>query len=98
MENCSTIEEVAAIYEEISENEIFKDKTSSKLNKKNSKVKKSKLTKNKTVSFNPIKYTIDGYTVFVGRNNKENDYLTLKFANKMISGSILKIFMEVILF
>ena len=82
LENCSTIEEVAAIYEEISENEIFKDKTSSKLNKKNSKVKKSKLTKNKTVSFNPIKYTIDGYTVFVGRNNKENDYLTLKFANK----------------
>ena len=82
LENCSTIEEVAAIYEEISENDIFKEKTSSKLSKKNSKVKKSKLTKHKTVSFNPIKYTIDGYTVFVGRNNKENDYLTLKFANK----------------
>lgn len=82
LESCSTIEEVAAIYEEISENDIFKEKTSSKLSKKNSKVKKSKLTKNKTVSFNPIKYTIDGYTVFVGRNNKENDYLTLKFANK----------------
>ena len=45
-------------------------------------MKKSKLTKNKTVSFNPIKYTVDGYTVLVGRNNKENDYLTLKFANK----------------
>lgn len=82
LESCSTIEEVAAIYEEISENDIFKEKTSSKLSKKNSKLKKSKLTKNKTVSFNPIKYTIDGYTVFVGRNNKENDYLTLKFANK----------------
>ena len=82
LENCSNIEEVASIYEEISENDIFKEKTSSKLNKKNSKVKKSKLTKNKTVSFNPIKYTVDGYTVLVGRNNKENDYLTLKFANK----------------
>lgn len=82
LESCSTIEEVAAIYEEISENDIFKEKTSSKLSKKNSKVKKSKLTKNKTVSFNPIKYTVDGYTVLVGRNNKENDYLTLKFANK----------------
>ena len=82
LENCSTIEEIAYIYEEISENEIFKEKTSSVLNKKKSKVKKSKLTKNKTVSFNPIKYTVDGYTVFVGRNNKENDYLTLKFANK----------------
>lgn len=46
------------------------------------KIKKSKLTKNKNVSFNPIKYTIDGYTVLVGRNNKENDYLSLKYANK----------------
>ena len=36
----------------------------------------------RSVSFNPIKYTVDGYTVFVGRNNKENDYLTLKFASK----------------
>ena len=82
LESCSTIEEVAAIYEEISENDIFKEKTSSKLSKKNSKVKKSKLTKNKEVSFNPIKYSINNYTVLVGRNNKENDYLTLKFANK----------------
>lgn len=46
------------------------------------KIKKSKLTKNKNVSFNPIKYTIDEYTVLVGRNNKENDYLSLKYANK----------------
>ena len=82
LENCSTIEEIAFIYEEISENDIFKEKASLKANTKKNKVKKSKLTKNKTVSFNPIKYTIDGYTVFVGRNNKENDYLTLKFASK----------------
>ena len=82
LENCSTIEEIAFIYEEISENDIFKEKASLKANIKKNKVKKSKLTKNKTVSFNPIKYTVDGYTVFVGRNNKENDYLTLKFASK----------------
>ena len=82
LENCSTIDDIASIYEEISENEIFKEKTTLKTNNKKSKLKKSKLTKNKTVSFNPIKYTVDGYTVFVGRNNKENDYLTLKFANK----------------
>ena len=44
LENCSTIDEITSIYEEISENDIF--------------------------------------TVLVGRNNKENDYLTLKFANK----------------
>ena len=82
LENCSNIDDIASIYEEISENEVFKEKTTLKTNNKKSKLKKSKLTKNKTVSFNPIKYTIDGYTVFVGRNNKENDYLTLKFANK----------------
>ena len=83
LENCSTIDEVISIYDEISESDIFKEKTS-KVNdsKKKSKIKKSKLTKNKEVSFNPIKYNVDGYTVLVGRNNKENDYLTLKFANK----------------
>ncbi len=81
LENCSTIEEVGAIFEEISENNIFKDKKELNTSKK-SKIKKSKFTKNKTVSFNPLKYTVDGYTVLVGRNNKENDYLTLKYANK----------------
>lgn len=81
LENCSTIEEVGAIFEEISENDIFKDKKELNISKK-SKIKKSKFTKNKTVSFNPLKYTVDGYTVLVGRNNKENDYLTLKYANK----------------
>lgn len=81
LENCSTVEEVGAIFEEISENDIFKDKKELN-NSKKSKIKKSKFTKNKTVSFNPLKYTVDGYTVLVGRNNKENDYLTLKYANK----------------
>ena len=81
LENCSTIEEVGSIFEEISENDIFKDKKELNTSKK-SKIKKSKFTKNKTVSFNPLKYTVDGYTVLVGRNNKENDYLTLKYANK----------------
>lgn len=83
LENATSIDDITNIFEEISENDIFKDKISSstKDNKKN-KLKKSKLTKNRTVSFNPIKYNVDGYTVLVGRNNKENDYLTLKYANK----------------
>lgn len=82
LENCSSIDEVTMIFEEISENDIFKEKTSKSSNSKKSKIKKSKLTKNKTIAFNPIKYTVDGYTILVGRNNKENDYLTLKYANK----------------
>lgn len=82
IENSSTVDELTAIFEEISENDIFKERTSKTNNTKKSKIKKSKLTKNKEVSFNPIKYNVDGYTVLVGRNNKENDYLTLKYANK----------------
>lgn len=82
LENCTTIDDVVSIYDEISESEIFKEKTLKVNSSKKQKIKKSKLTKNKEVSFNPIKYNIDGYTVLVGRNNKENDYLTLKFANK----------------
>ncbi|MBR3002996.1 MAG: NFACT family protein [Clostridia bacterium] len=79
LEASTTVEEVAQIFDEISENVLFKDSIK---NKQKTKMKKSKLTKNKEVSFNPIKYTFDGITVFVGRNNKENDYLTLKFASK----------------
>ena len=84
LENSSNLDDLALIFEEISENDIFKEKTSKTLKTSSSKnkIKKSKLTKNKEVSFNPIKYKIDEYTILVGRNNKENDYLTLKYANK----------------
>lgn len=37
---------------------------------------------NKKINFNPIKYNIENYTLLVGRNNIENDYLTLKYAKK----------------
>lgn len=83
LEACSTLDEVSEIFEEISENVIFKEKTDNYKKKQKTKVKKSSLTKNKNVSFNPLKYTIDGYTLLVGRNNKENDYLTLKYSKKI---------------
>lgn len=82
LETCDSIEDITNIFEEISESSIFKDKTDQYTQKKNPKVKKSKLTKNKYVKFNPIKYTIENYTFLVGRNNMENDYLTLKYAKK----------------
>ena len=80
LQNATTIDEVLEIYDEISENVIFRD--TKQQSKKSYKLKKSKLTKNKTVSFNPIKYKIGEYTLLVGRNNVENDYLTLKYAKK----------------
>ena len=82
LESASSLEEIAEILEEIAENDIFKEKTKNLNAKKINKVKKSNLTKNKNTNFNPLKYTIDGFTFLVGRNNKENDYLSLKYAHR----------------
>ena len=82
LEACSTINDISNIFEEISESSVFKERTEKYKEKKNPKVKKSKLTKNKYVHFNPIKYKVEDYTLLVGRNNMENDYLTLKYAKK----------------
>lgn len=81
LETSNSLEDVSQIFNEISENVLFKENIKN-TNKKNIKIKKSKLTKNKEASFNPLKYTFDEYTVFVGRTNTENDYLTTKFASK----------------
>lgn len=82
LEAATSLDEVYSIFEEISENVVFSEKIKSFSNNKKDKIKKSSLTKNKNVSFNPIKYTVEGYQFLVGRNNKENDYLTLKYASK----------------
>ena len=84
LEDARTIGDLEEIYEEISENSIFENILKTKRTNKNSKKNKrpKNLTKNKLASFNPLKYVIDGYTILVGRNNKENDYLTCKFAKK----------------
>ena len=76
LECSSTLEDVQAIFEEISENVVFKEK----LKNKEKKNKASK--KKKQQNFSPIEYDIDGFKVYVGRNNKENDWLTLSFADK----------------
>ena len=76
LENSSCIEDVQDIFEEISENVVFKER----LKKKEKKKKVSK--KKKQTNFAPIEYEVEGYKIYVGRNNKENDWLTLSFANK----------------
>ena len=77
LENATTIEEVNTIYEEISENVIFKNSTI--ISKKQPKKKANKKKGNTT--FSPLSFDVHGYTVLVGRNNKENDWLTLKLAS-----------------
>lgn len=78
LENAKTIDDVHAIYEEISENIIFKDK----LNIHNKHKSKKLLNKKKSQNaFSPIPFKIDEYTLYIGKNNTQNDYLTLRFAH-----------------
>ena len=77
LENSTTIDEVQIIFEEISENVIFKNKLDN-LNKKKIKKKNNKVKKD---TFNPLSFEFNGYTILIGRNNKENDLITTKYAS-----------------
>ena len=72
----TSLDNLLEIKEEISEHEIFKLKNK----KENTKSKKKNITKNTKFNFNPLRFDIDGFTLLIGRNNKENDYLSLKYA------------------
>ena len=70
--NADTYDALDNIYEEISESILFNDHI------KNTNSKKSKEISSLD---NYLRLNIDGYTVLVGKNNKQNDYLTTKLAN-----------------
>ena len=72
LEYAKNIQEVNEIYNEINENPNFKDYIQSN-NKTNTKKEANIST--------PREYHIDGFTVLVGKNNKQNDYLTTKLAS-----------------
>lgn len=76
LEVASTISDIDSIYTEFSENFLGKNLPGS------SKVSKKKMSKKKKEEpFSPLTFTIDGFTVLVGKNNKQNDYLSLKYAH-----------------
>ena len=66
-----------SIYTELQETTIVKDKS-----KKSQKMKKKKMTNENQALQDFIKCNVDGFTVLIGKNNKQNDYLTTKVANK----------------
>lgn len=75
LESATSISELEEIDSEISENVLFKNAY------KNSNVKKNKVNKRKVHNeYEPITYNVDGFTLFVGKNNKQNDYITTKLA------------------
>lgn len=72
----SSTKEIQEILDEISENLIKKKVSQKKKNIKNSKKKKQEK------QYSPLHFNIDNFDVYVGKNNKENDWLTFTFANK----------------
>ena len=72
---CNNIDDIDEIYANISENILFNDIRFKQ--KKNIK----KMKKDDNALNNYIKLQINGFDVFIGKNNKQNDYLTTKVAN-----------------
>lgn len=83
LEEVSSIEDIDNIYSEICDNLIF-GKSANTVNNhvynKQSKITNSKSSKQSNASNMPEKRDIDGYTVYIGKNNKQNDYLTCRLA------------------
>jgi len=70
LKNCTSESDLNAIRTELSEQGFLKRQA---LGKKNKKQETSK----------PLHFvTKDGFDIYVGKNNTQNDYLTLKFANR----------------
>ena len=76
LENAISIDDIIDIYAEISENIVTKKEILKNTKNKNSKKKP------KEKEINLQSQNIDGFTVYIGKNNVQNDYLSLKFANK----------------
>ena len=75
LDNCHSIEDIDEIYNEISENLLFIDVKIKGRNKN-----KVSLKSDTNMLNNYMKLQIDDFDVFIGKNNKQNDYLTLKVA------------------
>lgn len=74
LSNSKTLNDINEVYEEIAEN-VSTKKTISKQQKN----KQSK--KNNSTEIELDSEIIDGYTVYIGKNNIQNDYISLRFSN-----------------
>lgn len=77
LDNAKNVIDIEEIYSEIKENDLF----FSKKNKPSQNIKSTKLkNKNKKLDkeYVPIEYKIENYTLLIGKNNKQNDYLSTK--------------------
>lgn len=76
LENAKTMADIVDVYTEISENIVTKKNVFEKQKKKTSKKKNVE----KQIILQSV--NIEGFTVYIGKNNLQNDYLSLKLANK----------------
>lgn len=81
IENAKTISDLEDIFDEISENLISSKRTEKGASMRPYNNKKNTKQKN-TTKDNLLKYEINEFTVLVGKNNRQNDELTLKIASK----------------
>ena len=70
LEYATSISDISSILYEISENNIFEEKRKNIKKNKSNKFKQNKLVKYNSITFNPLKFNIDGFKFLVGRNNK----------------------------
>lgn len=75
LENAKSIEDIVDVYSEISENIVTKKEILKKQKNNTSSKKKAK-----EIALQSI--LINDFTVYIGKNNVQNDYLSLKFAGK----------------
>ena len=68
LENSTNIQEVNEIHEEIEENILSKNNFH--------------ISKSKNESLELHKVNLDGFTIYIGKNNKQNDYITFKISDK----------------
>ncbi|MBP3464144.1 MAG: NFACT family protein [Clostridia bacterium] len=73
LSNATTLEDIEEIHKEFSENVLMK-----KYNYKSFQ----KMSSDKNLTNNLNKIVINNFDVYIGKNNKQNDYLTLHFADK----------------
>ena len=81
LDNSTTITDLDDIYDEINEQILFTDSALKKIKKHQNPNQKLKKTELPSLT-NYIKTTVDDYQVLIGKNNKQNDYLTKTVANE----------------
>lgn len=80
----TNINDIDSIYSEVCDNLIYKGKNINTVNNHLHNIQneacKAKKQNKEANGLAHTKYLIDGYTILVGKNNKQNDYLTCRLA------------------